>query len=114
MGPPVVGNNGAGGNGLCEALPYLEDGVPGLGLPLISAGSYGIVEGGRLGSSADVLEGVHGLVGEAGRDVTDANGNVVPVTGANVSGIRFSMDCARDKGSVVDDELWGRSGEVGL
>lgn len=37
--PPLTENSGAGGKGLRGLPPYSEDGVPGLGLPLISAGS---------------------------------------------------------------------------
>ena len=41
--------------------PYLEDGVPGRGLPLMSAGSYV----GRLDELVDeVREGDHDLVGD--------------------------------------------------
>ena len=56
-------NRGAGGNGLLGLPPYLEDGVPGLGLPLRSAGSNWRLEGGLL-NSEEPLEGVQGLVGE--------------------------------------------------
>lgn len=39
-------NSGAGGKGRLGLPPYLLDGVPGLGEPLMSAGSYGTVEAG--------------------------------------------------------------------
>ena len=51
-------NKGAGGSGRLGLPPYFDDGVPGLGLPFISAGSYAASTGGGR------LEGVHGLVGE--------------------------------------------------
>lgn len=62
----VVGreNNGAGGKGLREPPPYRDDGVPGLGLPLMSAGSKGRVDGGGLAYSVEDFDGVHGLVGD--------------------------------------------------
>lgn len=57
-------NKGAGGRGLLGLPPYSEEGVPGLGLPLISAGSYcGAFGGGRTHSTED-LEGVLGRTGE--------------------------------------------------
>jgi hypothetical protein len=57
---PGFENSGAGGSGLCELPPYLEDGVPGLGLPLRSAGSNRMfVGGGGLPSSEDPRDGVH-------------------------------------------------------
>lgn len=59
--------SGAGGRGLCGLPPRLE-GEPGLGLPFRSAGSKAMCEGGGLGSSAEVLDGDHGLVGEARPD----------------------------------------------
>lgn len=42
--PPA--NSGAGGRGLLGELPPYLDGVPGRGLPLISAGSYAFEAGG--------------------------------------------------------------------
>lgn len=51
-------NRGLGGSGRLGLPPYFDEGVPGLGLPFISEGSYKLsIGGGR-------LEGVHGLVGE--------------------------------------------------
>lgn len=55
---------GAGGSGLRDVPPYLDEGVPGLGLPLISGGSNGMLDGGGLERSAEDLEGVHGLIGD--------------------------------------------------
>lgn len=49
--PPA--KSGAGGSGLLgESLPYL-DGDPGRGLPLMSAGSYGVLEAGGLVKSLE-------------------------------------------------------------
>lgn len=54
---------GAGGNGLLGLPPYLDEGVPGLGLPLRSAGSNCRFGGGLL-NSEEPLEGLQDLVGE--------------------------------------------------
>ena len=43
---------------------YLEDGVPGRGLPLISTGSYEMLDGGGRAASEDVREGEYILEGE--------------------------------------------------
>ena len=64
MDAPGPEKRGAGGNGLLGLPPYLEDGVPGLGLPLRSAGSKDRFEGGGLLYSEEPLEGVHGRVGD--------------------------------------------------
>ena len=45
---PEPENRGAGGRGRLGLPPYLDEGVPGLGLPLISAGSYAKFAGGGL------------------------------------------------------------------
>ena len=60
-------NNGCGGRGRLGLPPYADDGVPGLGLPLICSGSYATLEAGGRGHElvVDPLEGVHGRVGEA-------------------------------------------------
>lgn len=55
---------GAGGSGRRGLPPYSEEGVPGLGLPLISAGSYSGAFGGGLVQSTEPLEGVLGRTGE--------------------------------------------------
>lgn len=49
---------GAGGSGRL-GLPYLEEGVPGLGLPLMSAGSYGMFDGGGREDSDEVRDNVY-------------------------------------------------------
>lgn len=60
-------NRGAGGSGRFGLPPYLDDGVPGRGLPLISAGSYETVDAGGLGQSVEALDGVQ-----------DRDGDVLP------------------------------------
>ena len=52
---PGPENRGAGGSGRRGLPPYLDDGVPGLGLPLRSAGSNCRFVGGGLLNSADPL-----------------------------------------------------------
>lgn len=55
--------SGAGGSGRRGLPPYWDEGVPGLGLPLRSEGSYATDGGGRpYSDSRD--DGVHGLPGE--------------------------------------------------
>jgi len=56
----LVENNGAGGSGRFGDPPYREDGVPGLGIPLTSAGSYATTDAGGLIQSLPCCEGVHG------------------------------------------------------
>jgi hypothetical protein len=56
---------GAGGRGLRGLPPYCDEGVPGLGLPLMSAGSYDTVEGGGLDQSTEPL-GVEDRNGDRG------------------------------------------------
>lgn len=48
-------NSGAGGSGRRGLPPYLDEGVPGLGLPLISGGSNCTFAGGGLLNSLDPL-----------------------------------------------------------
>lgn len=63
----LVEKRGAGGRGRRGLPPYLEEGVPGRGLPLRSEGSYErLVAGGRVYSD-EREEGVQGLVGEPSR-----------------------------------------------
>lgn len=57
-------NSGAGGSGRLGLPPYVDAGVPGLGLPLISAGSYLLEIGGGREYSCEDREGVQGLLGE--------------------------------------------------
>lgn len=55
---------GAGGRGRLGLPPYLEDGVPGRGLPFNSEGSNERLVGGGRENSETLDEGVHGLCGE--------------------------------------------------
>lgn len=64
VGAPGPENSGAGGKGLLGLPPYREDGVPGLGLPSISGGSYCRFTGGGLVNSLDLLDGLHDRVGD--------------------------------------------------
>lgn len=57
----VFANRGAGGRGLLGLPPYCDEGVPGLGLPLRSAGSYCTGVGGGRDQSSELL------VGDTGR-----------------------------------------------
>ena len=64
---PGAAKSGAGGSGRLGLPPYLDEGVPGRGLPLRSDGSYGTFDGGGLVQSMDAvefLEGVFGLIGD--------------------------------------------------
>lgn len=65
-GAALAANNGAGGSGRLElGSLYLVDGVPGLGEPLMSTGSYRIGDAGLLDVFDPALEGESGaLVGE--------------------------------------------------
>jgi len=56
----LFANSGAGGSGRFGLPPYSEEGVPGLGMPLISAGSYATTDAGGLIQSLPCCEGVHG------------------------------------------------------
>ena len=58
--PPA--NSGCGGRGRFGEPPYCVEGVPGLGLPLMSAGSNGTLLGGGRLYSFDTLEDTKGFV----------------------------------------------------
>lgn len=58
-------NSGCGGRGRLGEPPYCDDGVPGLGLPLMSAGSNGTLLGGGLLYSVETLEGMKDIVGDS-------------------------------------------------
>ena len=60
----LAANSGAGGSGRRGLPPYCEEGVPGLGLPFISAGSNWTFGGGGLENSVDALDGVQDRVGD--------------------------------------------------
>lgn len=61
---PGPENSGAGGSGRLGLPPYLEEGVPGLGLPLRSTGSKLRFAGGGLLNSEEPLEGGQEFVGD--------------------------------------------------
>lgn len=61
---PGPEKSGAGGSGRLGLPPYREEGVPGLGLPFRSGGSYCRLVGGGLPNSEALPEGVHGRVGD--------------------------------------------------
>lgn len=56
--------SGAGGSGRFGLPPYLDEGVPGRGLPLRSARSYDMGDGGGRESSEEFLDGELARVGE--------------------------------------------------
>ena len=64
MDAPGPEKRGAGGNGRRGLPPYLDEGVPGLGLPLMSGGSNCMFVGGGLVNSFDPLVS-QDLVGDA-------------------------------------------------
>ena len=70
---PLPENSGAGGSGRLGLPPYRELGVPGRGLPLMSARSYCEFDalGGAGGRAQSERDGLHGRVGEDGRDEYD-------------------------------------------
>src|SRR4051812_29419877 len=61
-----IENSGAGGSGRRGLPLYVDAGVPGLGLPFRSAGSYRVETGGggRLYSD-EMRDGVHGRLGDS-------------------------------------------------
>lgn len=63
-GREPLAKRGAGGSGRRGLPPYLEDGVPGRGLPLMSAGSYGTLGGGGRDQSDEPRVGVSGRIVE--------------------------------------------------
>jgi hypothetical protein len=63
-GRPPLAKRGAGGSGLRGLPPYLEDGVPGRGLPFMSAGSYGTLGGGGRDQSEEPRVGVSGRIAD--------------------------------------------------
>jgi hypothetical protein len=64
--PPLAEKSGAGGSGLRGLPPYSDEGVPGRGLPLRSAGSYETVDPAGLPQSVGTRDGVEGLIGDLG------------------------------------------------
>ena len=84
----VAANSGAGGRGLRGLPPYRDDGVPGRGLPLISAGSYARFDGGGLVQS---IEDVELREGDPGRICDALSGELCRATG----GIGSNGACPR-------------------
>lgn len=78
-------NRGAGGSGRRGLPPYCDDGVPGLGLPLMSAGSYDMFDGGGLDQSTELPRGVDGLMGEP-----------LVAAGGGIEGARPRLDPGRE------------------
>ena len=106
-------NNGAGGRGRFGLRPCLEDGDPGRGLPLRSAGSYAMSGGGGRDDSEEVrdkrdrvgepLAGMYGRYDGASVDVGASFGAVSSMDG----------DWGRGREDVEDDGwyvLWGEAG----
>jgi hypothetical protein len=89
-------NRGAGGKGLLGLPPYLDEGVPGLGLPLRSAGSNCKFGGGLL-NSEEPLEGVQDLVGEVR---PDGEYGAYEVSGGAIVGVVSTTD-----GTLECDEI---------
>ena len=95
-------NKGAGGSGLLGLPPYCEDGVPGLGLPLISAGSYETVDGGGRDQSTEPPLGVNGLNGDRG----------CAAAVGGIDGARPRLELGLDPYAVLAVGLWYLSGEA--
>jgi len=93
----LLAKRGAGGSGRFGLPPYIEEGVPGRGTPLRSAGSYGTNDGGGLGRSAPTCDGVHGLVGEIER-VGDRGGIYAggSFSGGGITGMSLSIEFVRE------------------
>lgn len=92
--PPA--KSGAGGSGRFGLPPYSDDGVPGRGEPLSSAGSYGMFIGGGRIQSVFCWEGVHDLDGESDR-MGDRGGIYVEVSllGGGMAGMSSRTDLLR-------------------
>ena len=108
-------NNGAGGKGRFGFPPYFDDGVPGRGLPLISAGSYGISDGGGLDDSDEVRESVD-REGEVRLGMYGKYDDAFPVVGVSFGAVSTTEgECGRDIEEVEDAEVcFDRRGETGL
>lgn len=92
--PPA--KSGAGGSGRFGLPPYSDEGVPGRGEPLSSAGSYGMfIDGGRI-QSVFCCEGVHGLDGESDR-IGDRGGMYAEASllGGGMAGMSSRTDLLR-------------------
>lgn len=96
-------NNGAGGNGRLGLPPYLVLGVPGRGLPLISARSYCVLvtddaAGGRTQSVERA--GLQGRKGDPGRDEYSGLSTAEAVGGGN-TGTRRRLEGGREGESSI-------------
>jgi hypothetical protein len=91
---PGPENNGAGGKGRLGLPPYLELGVPGLGLPFRSARSYcePATEGGAGGLAR---AGDQGLRGDAGRDEYCGT-STAETAGGGIDGTFPRLEAGRD------------------
>lgn len=96
-------NNGAGGNGRLGLPPYLVLGVPGRGLPLISARSYCVlvIDGAAVGRTQSVERaGLHGRKGDPGRDEYSGLSTADAAGGGN-TGTRRRLEGGRDGESSI-------------
>jgi hypothetical protein len=105
-------NNGAGGRGRMGLPPYLDDGVPGRGLPLRSAGSYGMLDGGGRDESDDVRDGEYIREGEFRRGMNGKYEGASAVGGAIVGAVS-RMEGDRDRGRDAAEGWYDRRGDRG-
>lgn len=97
-------NNGAGGNGRLGLPPYLVLGVPGRGLPLISARSYCVLvtDAVAFGRTQSVERaGLHGRRGDPGRDEYSGLSTADAVVGGGNTGTRRRLDGGREGESSI-------------
>ena len=96
--------------------PYCVEGVPGLGLPLMSAGSNGTLLGGGLAYSFDILEtGEYDLVGECSRE--EARYGMYPEAsdiGGGIVGASSSIEVPREGGLALFTGWYVRESGLGL
>ena len=91
---PGPEKRGAGGKGLRGLPPYLEEGVPGLGLPFKSTGSkFRFEGGGRVNSLDPPRDGLQERVGEA---LPLAAYVVYELSGGGIAGAPSMIDGARE------------------
>lgn len=114
--PPA--KSGAGGNGLLGEPPYCDDGVPGRGVPLMSAGSYGTVDAGGRAYSFESRAGDRDLVGDCearddGRYVAYSGFGACMFVG-RISGALSNTDGSLDSGREAREGWYDRAGEAGL
>jgi hypothetical protein len=102
--PPA--NNGAGGSGLRGLPPYLDEGVPGRGLPFRSAGSYETLAGGGRVQSDGSLNGDAGLVGDPRSGET-----CLVAVGGGIEGVGPRLEPGLETCGLEAVGLWYLSGE---